>query len=146
MANPLIDLGQLNRLKTSVLIANFPELNVSASFLGEEGVNLRMNAAVTTRLPAMTGSVPSPEPYVPVTLVIHLIKSQPLSALFQAQMQDISVIGDLVVRPDVVAGLGPYYLSNCSIDNVGELSFNGRSIDYGVEIGGNWNVNSALWN
>lgn len=146
MANPLIDLGQLNRLKTSVLVSNFPQLNVTASFLGEEGVNLRMNGPVTTRIAAMTGSVPSPEPYVPVTLVIHLVKSQSLSALFQTQMQSTALIGDVTVRPDVVRGLGVYYLSNCSIDNVGELTFNGKSIDYGVEIGGNWYVNSALWN
>lgn len=146
MANPLIDLGQLNRLKTGVLIPLFPELNVTASYLGEEGVNLRLNGPVTTRVNAMTGSVPSPEPYVPVVLVIHLVKSQPLSALYKAQMELSSLLGDLTVRADVAKGLTPYYLSNCSIDNVGELTFNGRSIDYGVEIGGNWNVNNSLWN
>lgn len=146
MANPLIDLGQLNRLRTSVLIPNFPELNVTASWLGKEGVNLRMNGPVTTRVPAMTGSVPSPEPYVPVTLVIHLVKSQTLSVLYKAQMEDLALIGDLTVRPDVLKGLPAYYLTNCSIDNVGELTFNGESIDYGVEIGGNWNVNNSLWN
>ena len=146
MTNPLIALGQLNRLKTSVLLVNFPQLNVTASYLGEEGINLRMNGPATTRVQAMTGSVPSPEPYVPVTLVIHLVKSQPLSAAYQAQMQDTTLIGDLTVRPDVVKGLGPYLLTNCSIDTVGELTFNGKSIDYGIEIGGNWNVNAALWN
>src|ERR1700743_1723349 len=108
MANPLIDLGQLNRLKTSVLIPNFPELNVTVSYLGEEGINLRLNGPVTTRVPAMTGSVPSPEPYAPVTLVIHLVKSQTLSVLYKAQMEDLALIGDLTVRPDVLKGLPAY--------------------------------------
>lgn len=146
MANPLIDLGQLNRLKTAMLVRNFPELNVTASYLGEEGIGLRLNGPVTTRVPAMTGSVPSPEPYVPIVVTVNLLKSQPLSALYQAQMLVTTVIGDLVVRPDVARGLGPYYLSNCSIDDVAELQFNGKVAGYAVSIGGNWNINNTLWN
>lgn len=146
MANPLIDLGQLNRLRTSVIIQQFPELNVSVSYLGEEGIGLRMNGPVTTRVAAMSGTVPSPEPYVPIVVTINLLKSQPLSALYKAQMETLSVIGDITVRPDVNRGaLTPYLLSNCSIDEVAELVFNGRVAGYAVSIGGNWNINNALW-
>lgn len=145
MANPLADLGVLNRLRASVLIPAFPQLNVTASFLGEEGIALRLNGPVTTRIQAMTGSVPSPEPFVPTTVTINLLKSQFLSSLYKGQMEANSLIGDLTVRPDART-LTPYFLSNCSIDEVAELMFNGKLAGYAVSIGGNWNVNNELWN
>lgn len=145
MANPLISLGVLNRLRTNVTFAAFPELNVIASFLGEEGVGLRLNGPTTTRIQAMTGSVPSPEPYVPVVLTINLLKSQPLASVYKAQMEASALVGDLIVRGDSRA-LSSYYLSNCSLDEVGELRFNGRDAGWVVSIGGNWNVNNSQWN
>lgn len=145
MANPLISTGVLNRLKTGVIVPAFPQLNVTASFLAEEGISLRLNGPITTRVQAMTGTVPSPEPFVPVVVTINLLKSQPLSGLYKAQMEDTALIGDITVRGDTRV-LPPYNLLNCSIDEVGELTFNGKTVGYAVTIGGNWIVNNALWN
>lgn len=145
MGNPLQDLGVLNRLRTNITINDFPELNVTASFLGEAGIGLRLNGPVTTRLGAMTGTVPSPEPYVPVVLTIGLLKSQFIAGLYKAQMEDLSLIGDLIVRGDART-LPGWYLSNCSIDDVGEQTYNGKSADFVVTINGNWLINNSLWN
>jgi hypothetical protein len=144
MANPLQSLGVLNRLRANITLNDFPELNVIASFLGEAGIGLRMNGPATTRIPAMTGTVPSPEPYVPLTLTINLLKSQPLAGLYKRQMEDTTLVGDLIVRGDART-LPSYYLSNCSIDDVAELAFSGRDAGWNVSISGNWNVNNAQW-
>lgn len=144
MADPLVAQGTLNRLRGSVIIPAFPQLNVTASYLGEEGITLRLNAPVTTRVNTMTGSVTSPEPYVPVTLTVNLLKTQFLSDLYKNQMELSSLLGPLTVRPDAKT-LSPYNLLNTSIDEVGELTFNGKSAGFGVMIGGYYLVNAAIW-
>lgn len=143
--NPLIAQGTLSRIRASVLFNSFPQLNVTAPFLGEEGISLRLNGPSTTRINTMTGTVTSLEPYIPTVLTIGLLKTQFLSDLFKQQMETLSTIGDCVVRPDSRV-LSPYPLYNCSIDDVNELSFNGKSAGWIVTVGGYYLVNSAAWN
>ena len=81
--NPLIDQGFLNRVKGQVVFTNFPSLNVTAPYLGREGINMRPTGNAAAQLGTLTGTVPSPECYMPVTLAIALLKNPIAGGSFQ---------------------------------------------------------------
>ena len=142
--NPLIDQGVLNRILGSVTWNNFPGLNVTAPFLDKEGINLRLEGESSLQHGTMTGLVQSPEPYMAISVVIALLKTQQLSDLYKAQMEDTALIGDGTVRPDA-ATLPVYPIINCAIQSVRELNFAGDDADFAVAIRGYYLVNSSLW-
>lgn len=76
MPNPLVPQGFLNRVRGAVSITDKPALNVTASFLGKEGISMRPDTAATDIIPTMTGTVGSQAPYQQVTLTVHLLKTQ----------------------------------------------------------------------
>jgi|SRR5215472_16204890 len=143
--NPLIAQGTLNRLRASVVWTSFPQLNVTASFLGREGVRLALEGETTTFINTMTGAVTSPEPYMPVSLVMNLLKTQSLSSLYKQQMELNALLGDGTVRPDSIT-LPPYGIINCAIQSVRELNFSGEDAGFAVTIRGYYPVNSSLFN
>ena len=145
--SPNIPQGTINRLIASVVIDGFPQLNVTPSFLGPEGIGLSFGGPITTNLPSMTGVVTSPEPYQIVTCTIHLLKSQGLASLYKAQYESSSLIGTYTIRPDVLVsvGPGPWYINNGSIMNVSPLNFSGRDAGFVIELSGTYNVNAASW-
>ena len=144
MANPFVPQGTLNRLRGSVVIPNFPALNVTAPFLGKGGIGFNPEGDITPYLPTMTGGVPSPEPYLMATVTINLLKSQGLSASYKAQYESLSLIGDIVVTTDS-AVLPQFNLSNCSIMSLGALAFNGDANDFTISLHGIYYVNSSLF-
>lgn len=145
MANPLIAQGVLNRLRASVTFASNAGLNVTASYLGREGIGLRFSDPVTTPIKTMTGVIPSPEPYQTATVMIHLLKTQALADAFKAAIETSSLLGDVTIRPDEVGGIGPYQLSNSWIETVEAMSFDGTQAGWTISIGGIYYINSSLW-
>lgn len=144
--NPLIDTGVLNRLRGAVVWTNFPGLNVTASFLDKEGIRLALEGEASTQHAVMAGIVQSPEPYLPISVTINLLKTQTLSDLYKSQMEANSLIGPGTVFPDVSTGLSPYQLLNMSIQSTPDLSFAGDSPRYSVVCKGYYVINNALWN
>lgn len=134
----------MNRLIGSLLWTSFPQLNVTPPYLGEPGIGFRRASPATSRFKTMTGSVLSGEPTQEIVLTLNLLKTQPLSQLYEAQIQTLTALGNCVLRPDVTT-LGPWYLQNCSIDDVAELEFSGKVPGYVVTIGGYYIINSTLW-
>jgi hypothetical protein len=143
-SNPLIDQGTLNRLRGSVIWANFPQLNVTAPFLHKRGINLALDGPVTTYVDTMTAGVTSPEPYQRVNMLVVLLKTQQLSGLYKQRLELNSVLGPCTVRGDA-ATLPPYSFINCAIAAVDELSFNGEDPAWGLRIGGYYLINSNLF-
>jgi len=143
--NPLVDQGSLNRLLSTVAFDDFPELNVTPSNLAKEGVSLALEGDVTTYLPTMTGAVTSPEPYQLTTCTMHLLKSQPLVAAFQAKIRISTLLGFCEVYPDAITLL-PYELRNCAIFSVRELNFSGVDVSWVVTVRGFYLINNSLWN
>jgi len=146
MGNPLVDQGVLNRLLGSVTWNNFPALNVTASYLDKEGINLRLEGDASLQHGTMTGLVQSPEPYMAISVIIALLKTQKLSNNYKTQMEASSLLGPGTVFPDVSTGLSQYQLQNMSIQSVGELLLNGTTPIYAVTCRGFYIVNNALWN
>lgn len=143
--NPLIDQGVLNRILGSVTWTNFPALNVTAPFLDKDGINLRLEGDASLQHGTMTGIVQSPEPYMPISVVVALLRTQALSNAYKTQMEAYSVLGPGTVYPDVSSGLTPYSLNNMSIQSVGELLFNGTTPIYAVTLRGYYIVNNSLF-
>src|SRR5579862_2688001 len=135
--NPLVDQGVLNLLAANVTWTNFPALNVTAPYLDKAGLTLRLEGQTTVQHETMTGVVQSPQPYMPVSLVIPLLKTQPLSDSYKSQMEASAVLGDGTVWPDVSSGgLSSYQLGNMAIQSVGELNFGGTTPLWGVTLRG----------
>jgi hypothetical protein len=144
LANPLVAQGSLNRLLASVVINAFPQLNVTASYLGKAGIKLSLQGEAVTYLPTLTGQVTSPDPYMGTEIMMDLIKSQALANQYKLQMESNALIGDVLVYPDA-APLNPYQIVNCSIKSVRELDFSGESYAFMVTLGGYYLVNNQLF-
>lgn len=142
--NPLVDQGTLSRLRSNVVISDFPSLNVIAPNLGKEGIKLALQGESTTYLPTMTGGVVSQEPYQLCDVTMQLLKSQPLADQYKAKMEDDAKLGAISVRGDSTQ-LSVYDLVNCSIMGVRELDFGGTDPGYVVSIRGYYNINQNLY-
>lgn len=144
-ANPLIAQGTLNRIRGSVVVANIAALNVTAPFLGKEGIGLALEGESTTFIPTMTGAVTSGEPYMMASVTIALLKTQSLAAQYKKQMENLSTIGDITVHPDA-STLPTYTIVNCAIESVREMKFSGEDAGFIVTIKGYYVTNNALFN
>jgi hypothetical protein len=143
-ANTNISLGVLNRLRTSVSFPTFPQFNISASFLGRRSVRLTRDGRIVENLDALTGIVPSPEPYQKMAAHINLLKSQGLANAFEQQLQSQPTLGQMIVRTDT-GTLQQYVILNSSIITVEELSFAGDTPDFMITIEGYYPVSSFLY-
>lgn len=146
MSNPLIDQGNLTRLKASIVFNSFPSLNVTSPYLGKEMIHIRMTGKSSTPIETATGVVQSPEPYILVEIMAHLLKTQSLSDAFKTQQETLVLLGDITVRPDVSVGLGAFQFANVAIQSVDELSFAGTNAEFTVTMSGIYYINSSLWN
>jgi hypothetical protein len=157
--NPNIQQGTLNRVKASVSIPLYPNLNVTPSYLGKEGISLALEGNAADYIGSMTGAVPSPVPYQIATLTVNLLKSQPFAQSYKLQFEDTVLIGDITVYPDVgvaapsgsgqggtAYGLQQYQLRNCVLETVANMSFAGEQATYVVTIKGYYEVNNAMFN
>ena len=145
--NPLVAQGVLNLLAANVTWAAFQALNVTASYLDKAGITLRLEGQSTTQHETMTGLVQSPQPYMPVSLVISLLKTQSLSDAYKSQMEANSILGDGTVFPDVSSGgISAYQLGNMAIQSVGELNFGGTTPLWGVTLRGLYYLNADAFN
>ena len=142
--NPLISPGTLNRLLGSVQFVQFPQLNVTASYLARRGISMRRMTPMTDLIDTMTGYVTSPAPFVHVETTINLLRTQGLAGIWEAQIQLQTTIGDIVVRLD--STVAPVYpLSNCSIMQVDPFLIDGTDPTYTAIVTGIYYINSTLW-
>jgi hypothetical protein len=144
MANPLVPLGTLNRLLGTVSVVNFPQLNVTAGYLGTEMISIAPDGPRSDYIDVQTGAVPSPRPYQKYTTMVHLLRSQGLAALWELQAGQSTSIGDFAVTPDSTT-MPIYYFVNGVIMNVNEMAFNGAGDDYPLVLQGTYNINASLF-
>lgn len=144
MPNPMISPGVLNRVRASAKFTQHPELNVSASYLAKEGVELVFQGELVQPLPAMTGVVQSPQPYIQVQAKIHLLRSQALGAQYKKQWEVDALLGDVRLYTDS-STFGEFDMTNSAITNVGDMNFAGGDPGVVLTITGTYFVNSAMW-
>lgn len=144
MPNPLVPQGVVNRLIASVVIRDYPGLNITVPYIGAEGIRFSLDGNTSLAIPTMTGVVQSPEPFQMATISIPVLRTQNIANLYKLQMELFSLIGPVTLRPDVTT-VSPYYLENCAIAGVGEQSFDGRNPVVPITITGQYYLNSSLW-
>ena len=144
MPNPMIPVGVLNRVRASIKFTDHPELNVSASYLAKEGVELVFQGNMTDFLPVMTGAVQSPQPYMIMQAKAHIVRSQALGAQFKTQWELNTAIGDAKVYSDS-STFGDFELFNTAITDVADMTFAGNQPGVAVTITGTYYINSAMW-
>jgi len=144
MPNPLINQGTLNRALVSVSVIQFPQLNVTTGFFGTKVARITFDGDGSDYLPTLSGATPSPRLYQVASIMMYLNKSQPLAALWEQQRLTNSIIGDVNVVTDSPV-LPPYYLLNCTFQNVSDLDLTGESNDYPVMLKGTYPINSSLF-
>lgn len=142
--NPQVSQGTLNRIRGAVNFNANPGLNITAPYLGREGISIAFDANFGQRIGAMTGGVSSPDAYVMATVTIHLLKSQSFSAVWKAQVELINTVGDITVKADS-ATLPDYTFKNCMVLRADPGPINGTSADYVVVLQGDYLVNSQLF-
>jgi hypothetical protein len=140
----MISPGVLNRVRASAKFTQHPELNVSASYLAKEGVELVFQGELVQPLPAMTGVVQSPQPYIQVQAKIHLLRSQALGAQYKKQWEVDALLGDVRLYTDS-STFGEFDMTNSAITNVGDMNFAGGDPGVVLTITGTYFVNSAMW-
>lgn len=139
-----VALAPLNRLRASVVFADFPELQIISTGLTREGVNISFQGDASQNLPAMTGLVASAEPYQVATITIHAVRSQAIAAAYKAQIEANTYLGSINVITDA-ANLPDYPIENGVLLGVEALSFDGNQAVFIIRISGSYRVNSEMW-
>ena len=144
MANPQVVQGTLNRLLASVVFANFPQLNVTSSYLAREAVSIAFDGDTSLLIGTLTSAVTSPEPYVYGTVTMHLLRTQSLGNAFKTQVETNTTMGSVTVYPDTTA-LTPFQLNNCVLQTVQEIPFDGSQASLIIRLRGVYNINASLF-
>lgn len=144
MSNPMISPGTLNRVRASVKYTDHSELNVSASYLAKEGVEITFQGNIVESLQAMTGVVQSPQPYLLSQVKIHLLRSQALATLYKKQWEKNGLVGGIRLYTDSNT-FGEFDLSNVAITSVGDMTFAGGEPGVVITLTGTYYVNSDMW-
>ena len=139
-----ISQGTINRLRGSVVFAQFPELTVTAAYLAKEAINLNFEGEAAQKIGTLTGAVDSPEPYQMATIEIHLLKSQNLSNAFKSQIEDSTSVGSVNVIGDADA-MDNWQIEQCVLQRGQPGAFDGNSATYVVRLLGVYYVNRQLW-
>lgn len=144
MPNPMIPVGVLNRVRASIKFTDHSELNISASYLAKQGVELIFQGNMTDFLPAMTGAVQSPQPYLIMQAKAHLLRSQALGAQFKTQWELNTALGNAKVYSDSSV-FGDFEVLNTAITNVADMNFAGGEPGVAITITGTYYINSEMW-
>ena len=144
MANPNLIPSPLNRVRANVSIPDNANLNVTASYLGADGISVTFQGAIATQLMGLTSTINSEEPYVPTQVRISLVKSLALTGQWMTQIQNAPTLGTLTIQSDT-AEFPAITLYNTVITNIADVSMAGKQAEFVITISGSWSVSNDLW-
>jgi len=142
--NPNLIPSNLNRIRGTVLVPGNATLNITAPYLGKEGITISPQSAVVTQMQGMTTVVNSEEPYQIVQVTAAVMKSLALSAAYIDQIKNSPTLGTVTVTPDTTV-LAPFTLYNVAIVNWGQMSMAGVQPDFVVTFQGLLPISNDLW-
>lgn len=144
MPNPQIQQGVLNRVRCSVIVPNFTNLNITAPYMGKSFAKIDFEGNFVEQIETGTGMVRSPEPYVPVTVTVGLLRSQALAASWVAQFQSNSFVGSINVHPDSSA-FPIISVTDAVIRHLDPGAFDGADPVVRLTLRGTTNINDQMW-
>jgi hypothetical protein len=142
--NPNLIPSNLNRIRGTVLVPGNATLNITAPYLGKEGITISPQSAVVTQMQGMTTVVNSEEPYQIVQVTAAVMRSLALSAAYIEQIKNSPTLGTVTVTPDTSV-LAPFTLYNVAIVNWGQMSMAGVQPDFVITFQGLLPISNDLW-
>jgi hypothetical protein len=144
MANPKIQQGVINRVRTSLIVPSNTALNATAPYLGKSMINVEFEGNFVEQIETATGAVRSPEPFVMATITMGLLRSQSLSATWLNQVQANSFLGTVTAHSD--SSVYPAItLEEAVVRTIRNGAFDGTDPIVGVTIRGVYYINNDLW-
>lgn len=144
-SNPKIQQGTLNRVRTSVVVPAYTNLNVTAPYMGKQMARFAIEGNIADKIGTATGAVTSEEPYVFGTITISLLRTQALSDAWHQQAQLDADVGDVTLHGDTTT-LDPITVNDCVIQSIDTGAMDGTDPIYRVTLRGTWIVNNNMWN
>lgn len=142
--NPMVPQGSLNKVRAHIVVPNYPTLNISPDYMGDDGFSLDIDEDMIRQIKTQTGLVNSPEPYVEATCTINLLRTQALSLQWMQQAENTVMIGRIAVHSDSAA-FTARTVHNCSILKVQPGHMNGSTPTVNLILRGVYYVNNAMW-
>lgn len=143
--NPGVALGTLNRLISAVHVLSNPALNITAPYVGRNGIRVRSDRRAVVFIDAMTGMVTSPEPYIPVTVTAQLLRTQSLALAWKSRLVQNALIGQITAFPDTTPFL-PMDVYNCAFEDFDPMNWDGTDPHFTVTLYGTYYINNTMWN
>ena len=145
MANPLINLGTLNRVRASVVFPSFTSLNITSSQMGRRFVSLMFDEDFVQQIQQGVGIINSPEPYVMATVTCDVLRTLPLAQAFISQLEQTAVLGPVYVHSDTSA-FPKRTVYNASVLKADPGAYDGVNGVLALTIRGVFYPNNTLWN
>lgn len=145
MTNPLINLGNLNRVRASVVFPSFTALNITSSQMGRRFVSLVYDEEFVQQIQQGIGIINSPEPYVLATITCDILRTLPLAQAFISQVEATAVLGTVKVHSDTSA-FPVRTVHNASVLKADPGAYDGIAGVLALTIRGIFYPNNDLWN
>lgn len=144
IGNNYVPQGNLNIIAVHIAIANYPNLDVTASYMTKTMAHITPQAGAVVRYETATGVVNSPMPYVRADLVMHLNRAQPLATAWFSQWQNTAILGQITAFSDSIT-YPVTILQNCVISGFDPGAFDGQDPSVQITLDCVLPLNQALW-
>lgn len=142
--NPLINLGNLNRVRASVVFPSFTSLNINSFQMGRRFVSLTFDEDFVQQIQQGVGIINSPEPYVMATVSCDVLRTLPLADAFITQLEATSVLGTVKIHSDTSA-FSVKTVYNASVIRAEPGAYDGVNGVLALTIRGIFYPNNDLW-
>ena len=144
--NPLVPQGTLNRVRCSIVVPSFTNLNITSAYMGKSMATITFDeAAWVDQIQTATGVVTSPEPYVMATINVGILRTQSLAQSWITQATNTGVIGDVIIHSDT-ASFSAISLADVVIKSFDPGSYDGIDPVSKLVLRGTFYINNNLWN
>jgi hypothetical protein len=141
---PQVVQGNLNRAAVHIVCTSFPALSLTASTMAKGQAHLTYEGDAVQQIGTATGVVDSPEPYLMTTLVVNILRTQPVANAWVLQQQSNATIGTVECWPDSTS-YAPTVIQNCAIQNIDNGPYDGTDPTVKVTLRGQVQINSSMW-
>jgi|ERR1700744_428115 len=143
--NPLIDQGTLNRVRCSIIVASYPNLNITSGYMSKQSLaRISFDGNFNEQIPTATGVVNSPEPYAMGSVAVNLLRTTALAAAWRAQWENTTIIGSITIYSDTAA-FPAFTLRSSAIQHFDPNAFDGNDPASALMLRGVYDINTTLW-
>lgn len=143
--NPMVSQGTLNRVRASVIVPAYTNLNINSSHMSTKLLTGAPDEDFTEQPETATGIVNAPNPYVRYTVTVGILRTQALAYAWLQQAEATTAIGRIVIHSDTSA-FPQIRIHNASIIKIDPGAYDGRDPIVDLVLRGIKYVNNDMWN